>query len=397
MQKLSVDKLKAGMVLEKAIMTKTGQAIARAGTELTEQMIARFTFYRIPFVYVTDASVAKTSGKVKADNLEFTEAVQNDVVEVKKEEEPAPKASAPRMEEIHSYSQKLLQTPEFRSFQSSYTKDMVLLRGVFEQLINHNEDAVIEDLCRNLLKEVEDLFASKTSLELFDMLHTLRAVDDSVYAHCLNVALIARAIGKWLQIDRSDLDELTIAGLVHDIGKAMIPEEVLNKQGKLTDEEFDLIKSHAKLGYSILVKTGITKRIQLAALQHHERFDGSGYPRGLEGDEIDYFASIIAIADVYDAMTAARSYRAPKCAFQVIAAFEEDGLQKYNPKVILTFLNRVAGCYNNSRVMLSDGTTGRVVFLNKEKLSRPIIETDGGELIDLTNSKHKEVFIKSIL
>ena len=96
-------------------------------------------------------------------------------------------------------------------------------------------------------------------------------------------------------------------------------------------------------------------------------------------------------------MTAARSYRAPKCAFQVIAAFESDGFQKYNPKVIFTFLQRVAACYNNSRVLLSDGTAGRVVFLNKNALSRPIIETDEDDMIDLSSSENKELFIKAIL
>ena len=229
------------------------------------------------------------------------------------------------------------------------------------------------------------------------MIHTMRSVEDSTYAHCLNVALISRAIGKWLHLSKADLDTLTMAGLLHDIGKAKIPEEILNKQGKLTDQEFDLIRSHAKVGHKILSQTNLDSRIKLAALQHHERFDGSGYPRGLESDEIDFFASILAIADVYDAMTAARAYRAPKCAFQVIAAFEQDGFQKYNPNVIFTFLERVAGCYNNSRVLLSDGSAGRVVFLNKHKLSRPIIETDKGSLLDLSKGENKDLFIKSIL
>ena len=117
----------------------------------------------------------------------------------------------------------------------------------------------------------------------------------------------------------------------------------------------------------------------------------------LESDEIDTFASIVAIADVYDAMTAARSYRAPKCAFQVIAAFEEDGFQKYNPKVIFTFLQRVASCYNNSRVLLSDGTAGQIVYLNKNALSRPIVDTADQGLIDLSQSANKNIFIKAIL
>ena len=157
------------------------------------------------------------------------------------------------------------------------------------------------------------------------------------------------------------------------------------------------INCDVRLGHKILKDTDLDLRIKLAALQHHERYDGSGYPRGLESDEIDTFASIVAIADVYDAMTAARSYRAPKCAFQVIAAFEDDGFQKYNPKVIFTFLQRVAACYNNSRVLLSDGTAGQIVYLNKNTLSRPIVDTVEHGLIDLSQSANKDLFIKAIL
>ena len=270
---------------------------------------------------------------------------------------------------------------------------MISLKEDFDLIIAGQVDGA----CDHLLSEAASLFASKTSLELFDMIHTMRSVDDSVYAHSLNVALISRAIGKWMQFSKEDLNTLTLAGLLHDIGKTQIPPEILNKQGKLTDEEFDIIRSHAKLGHKILKDTDLDLRIKLAALQHHERYDGSGYPRGLESDEIDTFASIVAIADVYDAMTAARSYRAPKCAFQVIAAFEDDGFQKYNPKVIFTFLQRVAACYNNSRVLLSDGTAGQIVYLNKNTLSRPIVDTVEHGLIDLSQSANKDLFIKAIL
>ena len=183
--------------------------------------------------------------------------------------------------------------------------------------------------------------------------------------------------------------------MLHNIGKAEIPSEVLNKTEKLTDEEFELIKSHALRGSKLLKKAGLSSNIQFAALQHHERSDGSGYPRGLEADEISDFASIIAIADVYDAMTSARSYRTPKCAFQVIAAFEDEGLQKYNTKYILTFLERIANAYQNSKVILSDGRSGKIVYINKSRLSRPIVQVDDNEMVDL--SREHDLTITSIL
>ncbi len=397
MIKVSTSKLKSGMVTAKPIKSKHGQEIAPAQVTLTSQMIARLTFYRIDAVYITKDSYNRCNApdpSAAAPIEPLPEETPAEEAPQDAPEEPAP-AAVPESS-THFYSQRMQASPKFQAFQTSYSQNIVNLMNNFNELIDGNDSP---NLCKDLLDDASDMFASKTSLEIFDMIHNnnIRSVDDTVYAHSLNVALIARAIGKWLHFSLGDLDTLTLAGLLHDIGKTQIPPEILNKQDSLTDEEFETIRSHAKLGYSILKPTRLDTRIKLAALQHHERFDGSGYPRHLSGDEIDDFASIIAIADVYDAMTAARSYRAPLCAFQVISAFEQDGFQKYNPHVIYTFLKRVANCYNNSRVLLNNGTTGSVVFLNESKLSRPIIKTDWGDLIDLCDPENKELFIRSIL
>lgn len=391
MTTMNVSALKPGMIVAKPILTKRGQVIATAGTKLTSQLIAKFAFYRIDTVTIDESQMASDTDSVPVDTTATEVASEDTPTEETVTEAPAEEEHT----ENESISRRTLvrATPQFQNFQNSYTRNMVTLQDDFAKIIDGN----VAEACDHLLQETSELFASKTSLDLFNMIHSMRAVDDTVYAHSLNVALISRAIGKWLHLSKDDLNTLTLAALLHDIGKTQIPSEILNKTEKLTDAEFDIIRSHAKLGYKILKETKLDTRIKLVALQHHERFDGSGYPRGLEGDEIEYFASIVAIADVYDAMTAARSYRAPKCAFQVIYAFEEEGFQKYNPKVIYTFLNRVAACYSNSRVLLSDGTPGRIVYLNKNVLSRPIIETDHKTLIDLSAPKNRELYIKAIV
>jgi HD-GYP domain-containing protein (c-di-GMP phosphodiesterase class II) len=124
--------------------------------------------------------------------------------------------------------------------------------------------------------------------------------------------------------------------------------------------------------------------VKLAALQHHERADGSGYPRGLQDDEIDEFASIIAIADVYDAMTAARVYRGPLCPFRVIEIFEQEGFEKYDVEYVLTFLEHVVNTYIQNRCLLSDGRQAEIIFVNKDKLSRPMVQC-GDEYINLAD------------
>ncbi len=385
MVKLSVKELKPGMVVEKPIVTKRGQTIAKVGTKLDSKLIARLNFYKIEEVTVDTDKIGEAPVP-----LEIEPVPEPPKEEPKPEPKPEPKEEpkeepkkeeTPKIRESMSYTSKLQSDKEFQEFQINYSANMAALEDSFDTII-FGDGNISED---ELITHCESLFAGKTSIQLFDLLHCMKSIDDSVYAHSINVALISRAIGKWLKLPREELNELTIAGLLHDIGKAEIPDEILNKAGKLTDEEFDLIKSHALKGSKLLKKAGFDSDIQFAALQHHERSDGSGYPRGLESDEISDFAAIIAIADVYDAMTSARSYRKPMCAFQVIAAFEDEGLQKYNTKYILTFLERIANAYQNSMVILSDGRRGKVVYINKSRLSRPIIQVEDDKMIDLSH------------
>lgn len=382
MKTLNIKDLKSGMIVAKPIVTKRGQTIAKAGTKLNDQLIARLSFYKIEKVSVEQ--------DFSDENLAVPE------VEIK--EEPVIEKEVPKKEpkndtiiESMSYKNRLQNGSAYKDFQLNYSRSMATLETTFDEII-FGDGAFSK---HELIAEVDQLFARKTNIEVFDMLSCMNSVDDSVYAHSLNVALISRAIGKWLKMSKHELDELTIAGLLHDIGKTEIPDEVLNKQGKLSDEEFNLIKSHAMKGSKILKKANLDSDVVFAALQHHERSDGSGYPRGLESDEISDFAAIIAIADVYDAMTSARSYRAPKCAFQVIAAFEEEGLQKYNTKYILTFLARMANAYQNSTVILSDGRSGKIIYINKDRLSRPMVQIDEDNIVDL--SREPSLTITSIV
>ena len=127
---------------------------------------------------------------------------------------------------------------------------------------------------------------------------------------------------------------------------------------------------------------------------HHEKCDGSGYPLGINGGKIDPFAKIVGIADVYEAMTAARVYRGPLCPFQVIDIFEREGLPIYEAAYILKFLENVVMTYMNHRVRLSDGTKGDIVFINHARLSRPMIKS-GSNFIDLT--KTPNIYIEQII
>lgn len=376
MKEYQTKDLLPGMVTAIPVRTKRGQLIINPNVELTRTLISRLEFYGIASVQITENKQVATTMETPKDPAYF----------------PAKSpVSAPSPVSDASYSQKLKSSPEFQRFQVDFTLRSQDLKNCFDAYLSDGGTVNKEEL---LSKTISLVGPKQTTLDVFDMLHNMRQVNDSTYAHSLNVAIISRIIGKWLHFSNDELDTLTLAGLLHDIGKTKIPDEVLNKDGKLTDEEFQMIRNHPKYGYDILKSQPLNSHIKKAALMHHERCDGSGYPMGLTMEEIDDYALIIAIADVYDAMTAARSYRAPLCPFEVIAEFEKDGLQKYKPKYILTFLENIANAYQNNRVMLSDGTSARIVLLNHRRLSKPLVQLDDGACIDLEKSP---LYIKAII
>lgn len=366
--------MQPGMKLVEAVITPSGQVLAPAGSEVTRQLINRMKLYRVASAVVegVDASTAPAPAAAP----------------------PVPASPKPRtyINESKTAKQKVAASDAFHTFQMQYVLALEELKKVFADIVDYGKEIEPD----SLLDCVSDLFRSRNTItELFDMLNNTRTINDSVYAHSVNVALIARMIGRWLKMESHDLKILTLAGLLHDIGKVKVPEEILNKSGALTDEEFSLIRNHPRYGYDILKYQSIDPRIKKAALMHHERCDGSGYPSHLTEDNIDEFAMVIAIADVYDAMTAARSYRAPLCAFQVISKFEKDGYQKYNTRYLLTFLKQIAATYQNNRVVLNDGRGGNIVMLNQNDLSRPIIQFDDKSCLDL--SVNRDLYIKAII
>jgi HD-GYP domain-containing protein (c-di-GMP phosphodiesterase class II) len=202
--------------------------------------------------------------------------------------------------------------------------------------------------------------------------------------------VICNVIGRWLDFPEKDLEILTLCGLLHDLGKLMIPQQIITKPAKLTDDEFRTVKTHTIRGYNLLKDKQLDTRIKHAALMHHERCDGSGYPYGFYSDQIDPFAKLVSIADVYDAMTCARVYRGPLCPLDVVSIFENEGYSKYDPKFIMTFLEGITQTYIHNTVKLSNGVSGEIIFINKMELSRPIIKA-GEKFIDLTKQRELQI------
>lgn len=303
-------------------------------------------------------------------------------------------ATPPQMEEIEedtTYFERIKKSESFHRFHLAYQNTVNNFKESLDQLVSDQQDIETDRLLEDASKI---LIQCDSNIELFNMLHCIRDYDDTTYVHSLNVALICNIIGKWLHFGPEDLEIITLAGLLHDLGKLLIPNRIIAKPDKLTKEEFRMIKTHTIRGYNILKNKKLDPRIKHAALMHHERCDGSGYPYGFYAEQIDSFAKLVAIADVYDAMTCARVYRGPLCPFEVITLFETEGYTKYDPKYIMTFLEGIAQTYIHNTVKLNDGAVGEIVLINKMELSRPIIKV-GDEFIDL--NKRRDLQIVSLV
>ena len=289
-----------------------------------------------------------------------------------------------------TYFEKIKVSKTFRQFYELYSKNFFELKRLMEQFLE-TKTPIDSDRLYEIVDDITSPF-KHSKITILDMLAVLETAEsDFLYTHAINVALICNYTAKWFKLEGKDLRALVLCGFYYDIGKFSIDPAILLKQGRLTNEEFDLIKSHAYLGYSMLQPFNIDERIKLAAYMHHERIDGSGYPQGIKDEQIVPFAKIIALLDSYEAMTSYRSYRAPLCPFTVIDIFERDGYGKYDTGYYITFLERMVEEYIGKEVQLSDGTICEVILINKQKYSRPMVRSVDGKYIDLATQKNLSI------
>lgn len=358
--KLSTSQVAPGMTVAEDVYTFNNQLIIQKDTVLTDKIITRLKFYSIQ--KVTVYAQAETAAAPK----------------------PAPVIP-------ETYSNQVRKSPEFKKFKSTLTATTAFVKDQLTNIVKFDAD-IREDLLLTELQHVLD--NGRNGIHIFDMLHSLRSENDETFTHSVNVSLISNVLAKWLKFSRKDIDTVTLCGLLHDIGKLAVPNNILTKPSRLTEDEYEIMKSHTVRGYNILRTKDINIHIKMATMMHHERCDGSGYPLGLMEDQIDKFAKIVMIADVYDAMTCARVYRGPLCPFEVMMFFEHEGLQKYDPHYILTFLEHVNQSYLNNTVRLSNQMVGTIVMSNPTIPSRPVIRV-GDQFIDL--SKENDLYIEAVL
>ncbi|MCD9022693.1 HD-GYP domain-containing protein [Cohnella silvisoli] len=236
---------------------------------------------------------------------------------------------------------------------------------------------------------------STEQAQVFPLLISMQAKDDYTYRHNIAVGAISSMLGRWVGLPENELAILTIGAILHDVGKMRVPETILNKTDKLTDEEFEIMKKHTLFGYDMIKNCiGLSQRSALIALQHHEREDGSGYPLRLRGEQIDYLSKIVAISDVFHALTSNRVYRNATPFYEILRQMYIGSLGNFDSQILQTFTRRIMNALVGSMVELTDGRTGKVVLINPTDPTRPLIQSNE-IFIDL--SKENQIHMEQII
>lgn len=351
MKKIYTAKLSPGMQVGKEIVAETGMVLIEKGVRLTQFMIASLEKWGIPFVQIEDGF------------MRLPDAVASD------------------------------QTSEISAFLEEYMAVYDQIFEAFEHIRYFKEVPVLamQELAETRIRLLVDMLGA------INYLFQIRSYSQDTFQHSLNVAIISGVIGKWMGYREADLNDVVLAGLLHDIGKLFVPPSILNKPGKLTLKEFEVIQQHPNRGYHVLKQSGrIRDRVCLSVLQHHERQDGSGYPFGLKGAELDRYAQITAIADTYDAMVSDRPYRRGMMPLTALEIISEEMFGKLASDICQTFFNGVQNYITGNPCLLSNGLRGHIRILHGRDRSwtKPIVSTNDGTVFDL---RQGEIYIVDLI
>jgi putative nucleotidyltransferase with HDIG domain len=218
---------------------------------------------------------------------------------------------------------------------------------------------------------VDELKQNRSAMNL---LGNACAADHYIFSHSFNVALYTIALAMKMGFNEKELLEIGLGAMLHDVGKMMLPLEILNKPGKLSDEEYEIVKKHTEYGFELLRREDDIPLLSAhCAFQHHERYDGSGYPRKLKKDEIHPFAQLVAVCDVFDALTSNRSYRKPILPHEAMEILFVGSDKQFAKEAVEGLRDTIALYPLGLSVTLNTGESGVVVDYNKGMPSRPII------------------------
>lgn len=353
MRYVSIDNLKEGMVLGKTLFGGSGQILLTTNSLIKKEYLVRIKSLGYAGVYIKD---------------DFSEGI-----------------------EIQEFISPEIKVATIKKLKDIYAADAENNTKVI--------GSSIKDMKGIVSNIVDDIISNK---EVLINVMDLKVYDDYTYYHSINVAVLSVAIGIGIGLNRETLNALGISALLHDIGKKFVSKDILEKKGKLTSEEFDVIKEHSRNGFTYIRENfNLSAVSNVAILEHHERYDGTGYPVGKNGESITAFARILAVVDVYDALTSKRPYHEPMLPHLALKYIEDESGKLFDPHVANILIKRIAPYPVGMEVELSNGYKG-IVMKNYEDIShRPLIkvmtEENQALLMDLKNDEElKDITIVKI-
>ncbi|KRE46280.1 HD-GYP domain-containing protein [Paenibacillus sp. Soil522] len=359
MRLLPIEGCRPGMKLAKKIFSQEGLVLLGENIELTERLISRLEQCGIQYVYIADP---------RTDDIVRPSLISEETTQA-------------ALKEIRTSFRGMMDRPK-RKKGVTYP----YIAQPFKQMMN----MIIDDLSNHK--------------DAMIMLMDMSSVDYYLYQHSLNVCVYTTLLGMSNGYSRAELTTLGMGALLHDIGKTQIAIDVLRKPGSLTKEEYEAMKQHARIGYELLKdEPNLPLLVAHCAFQHHERIDGSGYPRGIKGNEIHDYAKWIGLVDSYDAMTTNRVYSAPILPHHAIERLYAGTGTLYEQKMLQLFRDKVAIYPIGISVKLHTGESGIVADLNHSYPHRPIIRVlnnEAGEELkspyEIDLSKHLTTMIVNV-
>ncbi|MGN0143770.1 MAG: HD-GYP domain-containing protein [Clostridium sp.] len=343
---LEVQELKKGMVISKDVI-KNGSVLLRRGTVLTDELIEklnRICFLEKIEVNVSDRVIAESSKEM----------------EIKIVEESFRQVSS-ELEQMFSKINKIRKTnvDELRIFAEKIQKQFKSTEAVVGTVVFRGSGS------------------------------------DNIYRHGVNVAVLSALIGRWVGLETSKINLLIYSALLHDFGITKLDSKYQRKPDIILEKNYKEVREHVTISYRYVEDIPyLDKSVSYGVVMHHEREDGSGYPLGIKGDKIHYFAKIIAIADELDVLNSYKEDSVNRGPFEILEELKRKSLSKLDYKYTKTLLEHVANYYMGESVVLSTGEVAKIIQVDSENLSKPLLLKDG-EFLDL--SKNKDVYIKNIL
>jgi HD-GYP domain-containing protein (c-di-GMP phosphodiesterase class II) len=336
MRIIPIECVKEGSFLAKTIFDNDGRILLREGSQLSPAILRRIRMMKIYSLYIID---------------EYSNKEIEDVIKP----------------ELRQKSVKLVRDTFYNIEKVTNNKTSANNNASIKQ--RESYFSAISSLASELMDEI--LSKKNVLINLVD----IKSMDNYTYQHSVNVAVLSLILGIQLKLNKYELYDLCIGALIHDIGKVLIPKDLLLKEGPLTEEEFIQVRDHTTKGYEYLrTVLEITGPARIVALQHHERYDGKGYPDKKRGDEISKLARIVSIADVYDALTSDRPYRramSPNDAVEYILA---SGSSQFDYELVKAFASAVIPYPEGTIVRLSNGDCAVVEEVFQNYPLRPVVK-----------------------